>query len=475
MKPLLAWVKKNVLIVIFCAVIVVSLPVAWFFSNGWNNSIRTQRQKAATDELKKVQSTKVKYVLPQYEPGATEISKDAPPTSALTTWFADQRKALAAKADEVAARAEAFNRGTGEEAAAVGRSEHQPLVAGLFPGDGLKDDEVNEKLYELERVFNPTNAGEVNPYQRMLDEISAGGPADPRMLVTALSDLSTREREKITANKRELTEDEQAGLTKMLRERRIAAYRARAGEVQVFAGSDVFNRNAKDGWSAIPEPQQIKAIDREPRPVKMLYFFVWQWDYWCMHDVLAAIRVANTGPAGSRLNSLEAPVKRVMRVALRDPEGIFGSKEVDPSTGAAPVAPTAAIPGLAPIDKTLSVTGRGMGKWNPVYDVRRLELEVIVTSSKVTNLIDAIQRTNFMTVTSVELETVSPEAELSQGYDYGGEHVVKAKLEIESVWLRSWTSKLMPKALREALGIPEAAPSDAAPAPSGSPAPPPGG
>ena len=69
MKPLVGWIKKNWLVVLFGATIVVSLPLAWFFSNNWNKSIRTQRQTAAADELRKVQSTKVKYVLPQYEPG----------------------------------------------------------------------------------------------------------------------------------------------------------------------------------------------------------------------------------------------------------------------------------------------------------------------------------------------------------------------------------------------------------------------
>ena len=466
MKPLVGWIKKNWLVVLFGATIVVSLPLAWFFSNNWNKSIRTQRQAAAADELRKVQSTKVKYVLPQYEPGGPEISKDAPPTSALTAWFAEQKKALAAQAGDVALRAEGFNKGTGPDASAVGRTEHRPLVDGLFPGDALKDDEIAEKLYELERFFNPNNPGEVNPFQAMLDEIGAGGPADPRKLVSTLTDLATTEKEKITANKRELTDEEQEGLSKLLRDRRAAAYRARSGEIRVYAGMDVFNRNPKDGWSALPEPHQIKVLDRDPKQMQMLSFYIWQWDYWCMKDVLAAIRVAN----GS-MNVIDAPVKRIIRIALRDPENIFGSKDLDPNTGVAPVDPTPAIPGMAPLDKTVSVTGRAMGKWNPIFDVRRMELELIVSSSRVQDVINAIHRTNFMTVTLVNLEAVAPESELSQGFDYGGEHVVRAKFDIESVWLRSWTSKLMPKGLRGALAIPEVAPAEAAPSDGTTPPP----
>ena len=112
-----------------------------------------------------------------------------------------------------------------------------------------------------------------------------------------------------------------------------------------------------------------------------------------------------------------------------------------------------------------------MGKWNPIFDVRRMELELIVSSARLQDVINAIHRTNFMTVTLVNIEAVAPEAELGQGFDYGGEHVVRAKLDIESVWLRSWTAKLMPKVLRGALAIPEVAPAEAAPSDGTTPPP----
>lgn len=458
MKPVIAWVKKNWLIVVFVALIVTSLPAAWFFSNKWNKSIQAEQQKAATDQLNRVNSTKVKYTLPQYEPGGTEISKNVEPTSAMTAWFTEQKAALAKQAGQVADRAVAFNRGTGDDAAALGRREHRPLVEGVFPGDALKDDEVSDRLYQLERVFIPTNPGTKSIYQQLLDDVGAGAPADPVMLSESLKDLNTREQEKITANKRELTDDEKAGVAKILRERRVAAYRTKAQEVHVFGTMDVFNHNAKNG-SVIPDAVQVKLVlDKDTKAAQLVKFFVWQWDYWVMKDVFAAIRVANTDASGRHLSVIDAPIKRIVKLTVLDPEGLYGSAEADPLTGAAPAEPTAAVPGMAPLNKSLSITGRGMGKWNPIYDVRRATLEVIVSSARINDVIDAVQRTNFMTVTGVDLEAATTESELSQGYDYGGEHVVKATLEIESVWLRSWMGEQMPKLLRGALGIPEAAP-----------------
>jgi hypothetical protein len=475
-KPFIAWAKKNWLIVVFVAVIVISLPTAWFLSSGWNSSIQSAQEKAGQDELKKVQATKVAYSLPQYEPSGQPVTKSAEPTDALTNWFKTQKDELAAKAALVADRAENFNKGVGEEARAVGRSEHKPLIEGIFPGDGVSESEMGDRLFEMENVLL-AKSGRPNLYEQLLAEIGAGSPPDPAILAQSLKDLESREREKITANKRELTDEEKNSLMANLRERRLGIYRARAQELNVYADMSIFNRNDRlPGAGVIPSAVQMSLIASESKGQQLTKHFLWQWDYWVMSDVLKAVKLANSFDGRTRFVP-HAVVKRIESIVVMDPEGIY-APELDGMGNPPPAPPAATIPGLAPLDKNLSVTGRGMGKWNPVYDVRRVKLVVIASSENFPALMDAITRTNFMTVTDFDLEAVQESAEFAFGYDYGGEHVVRASLEIETVWLRSWLSKYMPRTLRALLEIPGAndgtnpdgasaeAPAPAAPAPA---------
>ena len=450
MKGLLAALKKNWLIPVFLLIVAVTLPASWFVTSGMNKSIRDARQKAAEEELKRLKGAKVKYTLPQYEPGAEEISVTSEPTTALTNWFSARRVELAEQAVQVANRAESFNKGVGPDAAAVGRVEHKVSVEGAFTGDKKLAQQVEDSLLQLERLFVPNNVGESSLYDLMLADLSASGPADPRQLLDALKDMELRETQRLTDGKRDLTDEEKDSLTKSLRDRRLATYRQRANQVRIYATSELFNREAKDGKSAIPDTRQIRGLDKAKADEKQLYYFIWQWDAWFMKDLFASVRLAN----GTNYVTA-APVKRVVKITIMDPEGVFGAPAADAATGTPPPTPTAAIPGMAPVDKAISVTGRGMGSWNPVYDLRRAQVELIVASDRVEDVIRAIQRTNFMTVTGVDLETVDTAMDLGLGYDYGDGHVVKATFDVESVWLRSWNAKNMPPLLRTQLSIPE--------------------
>jgi hypothetical protein len=136
-------------------------------------------------------------------------------------------------------------------------------------------------------------------------------------------------------------------------------------------------------------------------------------------------------------------------------------------------APQAAVPGMMPLDPGRSITGRYGGDGNTLYDVRRARLTVIVSSARLQEFLEAIPRTNFMTVTDLDLAEVKAWDDLKKGYYYGPEHVVKATVDVESVWLRSWVAPYMPSRLKAAFKIPEPAP-DAlgAPTPSTPPTPP---
>ncbi len=58
-----------------------------------------------------------------------------------------------------------------------------------------------------------------------------------------------------------------------------------------------------------------------------------------------------------------------------------------------------------------------------------------------------------MTVTGVNIDKIDVLPELQMGYYYGSDPVVTTTLTVESLWLRDWTTRLMPDDVKVALGI----------------------
>ncbi len=104
------------------------------------------------------------------------------------------------------------------------------------------------------------------------------------------------------------------------------------------------------------------------------------------------------------------------------------------------------------LDFGVSLTGRTS---NPLYDVRYVQLVVIVDTQRIPELLDSLVRQNFITVIDVQYDAVDAFDEASNGYFYGGGGVSMLTLELETVWLREWTAAFMPPDLKRALGIPE--------------------
>lgn len=481
MKNFLAWIRTNWLITTFIGIVVVVLPGSYFGSTMWATSLRQKQEKTAGDRLAKVKAARVDYTLPSFDPKQPAVAHKAEPNPALTKWFSERQAELKADAESVVRRAVDFNRGVGEDAKRVGRLEHKPLVAGLFPGAAKAAEEAKKKemgdeawnamppeqrtrqveMLQLDMEKPAMDAFEdailgkhaPSPYQSMLSSIGAGEAIDPVRLSETISDARTREIEKITANKRELTADETASLTKLLSERRLGELQSHARELSVYAGMDIFPRNPASG-SAIPYGR----IDVDK--LNVTNFFLYQWDMWVYDDLLSAVRLANTNASGARETVENSVVKRIESITLADPDGMFESKDPMSRGGdATPKAdPTAATPGMVPLDPELSITGRGMGSWNKVYDVRRATMRVVVSSARLNDFLRAIAQTNFMSVTDLDLATVDEWEDLRAGYYYGPEHVVRATVQIESVWLRDWTAAFMPPSIRSVLGVPEEAP-----------------
>jgi len=188
-------------------------------------------------------------------------------------------------------------------------------------------------------------------------------------------------------------------------------------------------------------------------PPSLSEVYLWQWDYWVVEDLLRAVRRANSDVTGDPTPIPVSVVKRIESITIEP----FALPEVDDEVGgtAGLGGSMAAMGGSSrrssdsPEKVTLTKRKSGDGP----YDLRRATMTVVVSSSRLPTFLSAIRTTNLMTVTDLDIEEVDVWGDLSEGYYYGDEHVVRATIGIESVWLREWTKQFMPEPVRRALGV----------------------
>lgn len=388
MKNIMAWVKSNLTIVILSAVILLILPAAFVGSSMWNSKIRKSREKAVTQVNSQLDAAKVTYSIPPAVPGGKSIEFPWPaPNEAATAYFRTHRQKIEDQVKRITVEAEAIN-----------KAGHAPLLDGVFPTPAN-----STRTLEFIELLVGT-AGKPSVYQKLLDEVKAGPAADPVRVAEVLreADRQAIDRLKAERNTDKMTEEEAKAHLEHMVKLRIGQYKSHAQSISVYATTD-----------CLP-PDVPRSIPPQPPPVEECW--LWQEDYWAIRDLFLAVKEANT--INGRLAGVEqSVVKRVEKIALMNRD--------------------------AHVD---SVSGRKGGPSNTVYDVRTAVMTVIVSSSRLPEFINAVSRTNFMSVVDVDVTEVDTTADLGRGFYYGEEHVVKAEVTIESIWLKSWITANMPDA-----------------------------
>ncbi|MEX2219537.1 MAG: hypothetical protein WD749_12360 [Phycisphaerales bacterium] len=419
----MTWIKSNTTIVASVGVIAVALPAAWFGSRWWNTHIRTAREQAVMKDSQALDALRVTFSLNPPFPGDEGVSlpMDAP-NIPVARFLKGAKATLDAQVGEVVKLAEQIN-----------RADHKPLIDRLFPNpaDRLLTLAFIEKL-----VGKP---GLPSAYEDLLKKINAGGPADASSIADLLTEDRTQqvERKRAETGNDKMTPEEEAELTKRLAAIRIAEYQRHARSIAVYATTDAF-------------PQAPRSIPGEPPDIATC--FTQQFDYWVIADLLNAIDAANRPDRKSgRVET--SIVKRIERIVV-EPYAPAGAGQ-QPSMGAQP----GQGPSFGP-----SLSGRTGGGPDAAYDLRNAEMTLIVESARLPDLLNTLSRTNFTTVTDLDIWETDPWADLEQGYFYGTKHVVRAVIKVETVWLRSWLLTYMPDAMKEQLK-PAEAPPEAPPPP----------
>lgn len=444
---MIGWIKSNLGIVLLLIVTVAVPPVTWFISSGWNKDIRDGQQQLAEADFNKLIRASVNYSVPSLVPGQGQIQLNEVPNAKLTAWFLEQREQQVAEAKGLIELGEARN-----------RRQHGTLIDDLFPDPEPSQRQI--KPMQFVKTITPgADPRSVSAYEQLLKKINAGSVADASQLGDVLADFKEREiaRIKSQSGQASLTLEQTSEMRVKLQSRRIGAYQGRAREISCYATLDAFSRK-NDASPFVP-------INTPSKP-GVEQCFAWQHDYWVTTDILDTIAAANTGPDGRLLPLERGVVKRIEKIRMSDlpifqmqkgnrGEGGYNTETRDrgSQSGDETARPTT-IEGTVPVNYSVSLTGRFNNKDdNKVYDVRKVELFVVVSSARILELLDAIERTGFMEVLDVDLSEIDIWRDLEGGYYYGPEHVVRAKLDIETVWLRSWTTQYAPTMVRNILGF----------------------
>ncbi len=442
-KAAVAWMKANPAIVASVAVMVLAPAVAWWFAS----DIHAAADKAAEtrakemDALEKLEKTPVEIALP----GRAPEQQTGVVTPKMVAAYEELAGKLRADSVQVQKAALEHNR--------AGRTK---LLASV--------DVTKENALELaDHVYDAIESHE----KAMFAELRIGGPVADSSLVEQLQ----RRQDQFIAgekkNDRKSLNEEQIGrLRDALREKRLQIYADRAANVSFYGD-----------MGALGLPSGSAEAGSATSPNFSARLFLWQWRTWIIDDILRALAAANK-PYRS---VVDAPVKRLVSINVAEeplpapaapgtpaPEGAPPADAVP-----APAAPIPAIDPKAPVTYDFRRSFTGLSS-NSLYDVRRATVNLVVATTMLPEVLDAIAKQNFMTVVSVAVRPADAFAAVDDGYVYGAAPVSDVRLVIESIWLREWTGKLMPAELQAIKGTnghttedpPPAAPADPAAAPS---------
>lgn len=461
MKNFVPWLKSNLIWVIAVAVAVIALPVALFFSTSWNASIKKTVGDDVSAAVGKLQAMRVDYALPAVVPGQQAWSMPKTEPNAPTT------EAVVAELKRIAAESTSVRDLTFER----NKAGKTLMVDGLFP----------QPADESSRVRLLTDLVNERPRatERLLKDVGAGGPPEAEKVLAQIQTAKESEESKIRGSRveQQFTEEERKRISDNLAALRLEQYQRNAAGVRFFADVTAFDgsnsgstRSGRGSGGGGPGAGGTPGSDSANRALPTLpEAWEWQMDHWVRQDVIAALAKANTGAAGQRLSARDGPVKRLLSVAIVPPEtasmgggGGGGDASAGGDAAAGGGAPAAGGDEKTEVPKDFSRAHTGKPKHSGLYDVIEADVEIVCDSARLPAILEAIARTNLMSVIDLDVSAYDPQPDYMQGFAYGGDHLVLAKIRVETVWLRGWLKAWMPAEVRKKLGIPD----DAPPAPT---------
>lgn len=425
MKPVLAWIRSNLSTTIAGVIAVAAFPALFIISSGGSKKLHAQVEQEVGANLRDLNSISVNYTAPSLDPAKPAVSLTRVPNLATTAAIGNWLILLKDEADRLV-----------ELAIEANNPDRTVLISGLFP-EPEASESISKRL-QMARSWPQANS-------QLLDEAGAGTPPDPALVFDQIERKYQNERRRLlgaTADESAaLRPEEEMELRKTLGQDRLAIYKGRADAILFYAAPEViFGVTPWDETKGAPELERC---------------WEWQLRLWVTESVLRGLVMANTDEAGQKLSAIFGPVKRIESIVVSpwDLPGAARDAKAPPAT--------VSLTGEILRDFEISPTGRTawpatQNQQNPMYDIRYVDLSLIVDSSRLPQIIEGFPRAGLLSVVDLSVEPYNPIPDFEQGYFYGAASLMRARMRVETLWLREWMAPLMPATVRGVLGVPDA-------------------
>lgn len=424
MDKVLYIVKKNLLSIICGFVAILAMAALAYPLSGMRTAFRAEVTKRAQTYTQAQALLKAQRFLPIVEPGTDPVPLPTFPTELIIAAGKNARDTVHSQSDELMTKAVALN-----------KANHDLLLPECLPDPAYR-------VFDYRRAY--------------LDAVQKQIPA-------ALGGVMPPNQEEINKRIQELHDSEV--------ENKI--FKVNGAE----ANRDQLERDFLDIKDKLPEKLRQEsallhklyidpnALSISPvmmnQTVKPTPSDVWyaQLTLWIEQDVAASITAANNNIPKSNITN--DAVKRLSQ--LRIPDGITAYIQAG-GAGAVPGGPAPApVDDPSGIGDVRDFTRLPSGHiCNNLYDVVQFNLVMEVDQQQIPLILRELQHDKLMTVLGVEIAPVDLVQADTQGFIYGSSPVVQLSLACETLFMRKWTTGLMPDDIKALLHV---APPTPAPAP----------
>jgi hypothetical protein len=463
-KNAIAWMKSNLVTVLSALVILASIGVL-----GWTFMYRGSKLVQIEGDAKKLMNEIDGFSRNSVPFPPADV--DAPPED-ITDITINQAtlKHLGQVYGSMSREYQAiFN-----EALRRNQFGHDLVVPGVLPttdASHLRHEARKRYREAFARILQGYDPDTVEP------RLNADGPIDPDELQQEMSRVEVDFRPSAYGSAggggATPTESDRMALEGQKAERAEEMLKERAQGIHLYAETDI---------NAPGFPFQVGPWSTAMNLPSLMQIYEGHMELWIQQDIARAIAIANRVD-DQDTNVIEAPVKRLISIDVipgyvglhtLGGMGLSGTNKATGGGGAmggyggapagggygmdqAGAAGGSAVgAGGGSADSELSVdfnTGTSGRISNAIYDVRHSRMVAIVDFQQLPALFDAIGRVNFMTVLDCQVQDVDEYEALKEGYVYGKGDAVRVDMLIESIWMREWTTPLMPEEVKIYMGL----------------------
>jgi hypothetical protein len=475
MKNIIAWIKANPISVASFAVMLLSTLVIFYFLFMANPALQERAAEQPGRDLTEIE----RYMRQSVEvPPAN--ADDPPEFHSNVTINDDFIQKIGTIYRDLNRESEAiFNR-----ALQINEPGHQQLIPNLFPNT------PPGQRFRAQTVYVQALQGLMGDAQRAAQVFEATGlqipylnaarPLDRETLQRQLDETTAALDKQISAatsseaRMRQQRNEQQRQLVNLMLEH--------AQGISLYAETELGNaQNPVAGF-----PLQVAALGTTPTSPEPAQLWEGQLQLWILQDIVRAIALTNdvlnrrdngTDEEGNAIPSsvLNNPIKRLIQLeVIPGYVGLHTMGGVDQITagssrsggrsargGSASLGPGGYPPpagGMTDQERDVPVpdnfvyapTGRSS---NHLYDVRHVRLVMHADYGQLPAFFNTLADVNFMTVLNARVSAIDEYELLQQQFMYGQGDVVEVELIIETLWLREWTSALMPDPVKQYLGL----------------------